>query len=323
MSDSIRNYCITSGTIIDDYMWFCSAWYNFLFKFNMVTHEIEDVFRLPIGTNGRPSSIAYMYSDCHVVYMVTNDNPNKLIKCDTSLNYMELINISLGNNIWGNYSDEDKEFVFLPSVEKKQIVCIRKKDFSVETHQIECGGKGIQIIKKKSDGFVILETGVGDVVVLNKDYQLQKRISKKPNGFKIAYNKYYPGIGIAYIDNEVIVFPRYSNMIFSVNLSTQEVRQRGEIINNYYSSGEGPNYSYVLQLEDYIWLYSNRDNEWIIYNKKLDEIERIHMRLSQKVRDVLNNINLLEGIEHVSQIFTESKQIYTLENYIRSIGICE
>lgn len=317
MERKIIKYCITSATVLDEYLWFCSVWFNFLFKFNMKTYEIEDAIRLPVGYDGKPTPIVYIYNWNHEIYMIPNDASNKLIKYSLSSNTMDLLTVSLGNNIFGNFSDEDEEYVYLPIVEKKQITCLHKKSLDTEIYQVDCKGKGIQGIKKNNLGFMLLETGIGDVVITDKDYREKERLYEKPRDFKIAYNNYYPGIGAVCLENEVVIFPRYSNMIYSVNLSTKKARQYGGIIDDYSNSGEGPKYSFVTQINKYIWLYSNHENDWIIFDEKMKEIERVHMRLAPKVEQMLSGINLIEG--NRNDLFVESKQLYTLENYVRSI----
>lgn len=310
--------CVTSAIVHKEYLWFCSAWYNCLFKCNLNTYEIEDAIDLPIGHNGMPSLVTYMFGKDDHIILIANNTPYGLIKYSIQKETMEILPIEF-EEVFGNYGDEDDDYVYLPVVEKKEIVSIRKKNFDIERHHIECQGKGIQVVKKAEYGFVILETEIGDVVITDDRFLITQRIQEKPEGFEIAYNKYYPGLGVVCNNDEIIVFPRYSNMIFSVSKSENKAIQRGKKYLEYFFDGAGPIFSCIREMQGCIWLFSTIDNTWIVFDRDLNEMERIQMRLSRKVESKLNMLDIIKGFSSNLPILKEADQVYTLGNFLYSL----
>lgn len=319
MKPLYQNLCVTSAVIVDKCLWFCSAWFNFLFKCNLQNNEIEEAIALPIGYAGIPTLIINMFFKDQSIFLVANNSNNNLLKYNIMSGTMEKIPVAFDENAFGNFSDEDEEYIFLPVVEKKQIISLRKDDFKIEKHWIDCKGDGIQLIKKIDKGFIIIETRVGDVVVTDDEYNILNRISEKPDGFEMAYDRYYPGVGIAYLGDEIIVFPRYANMVYSVCLSEQKVRQIGEKFSNFINFRYGPRFSCVKKMKECLWVFSSEEDVWILFDDNLNEINRIHMKFSLEVENKLSNINIIECNAENVQIINENHLINTLENFINSL----
>ena len=311
--------CVTSAIIVEGYLWFCSACYNFLFKCNLTDYKIEDAVEFPVGCAGSPASVVHMSYSNRSIYLFANNANNNLIRYDLDSMSMSLLPGLFGNVTFGNFSDEDVNYIYVSIVDQKKVMLVNKDNLKVEMRPIMCNGTGIQVLKKINNGFAFLETGIGDVVISDENFIEKERITCKPNGFEIAYDNYYPGIGIAYNTEEVTVFPRYAIMVYSVNLSKGTVRQRGERFIKYKNEGDnGPRYSCLRRMNNLNWIFSNEYNCWLIYDDQLKEISKIQMSIASNVKNKMDNINIL-NTNTKEKLFYESGQIYTLENFINSL----
>lgn len=308
--------CVSSAVIVDGFLWFCSNWYGYLFKCNLKTNIVEMAIELPKGNTGS-LTIPYMFSIEDSIYMVANNLNNNLIRYNISRDAIDLLSTDLQGISVGIFSDEDEDYVYLPVIDKKQIVTVHKSDLKIEMHQIDCQGKGVQLIKKVGKEFVILETEIGDVVITDDNFNIIRRYENKPEGFKIAYNRYYPGEGIICCGDEITIIPRYANMIYSVNVNNGAVCQIGEKYNCYENENDdGPRFSCVREMMGSIWIFFNKDNKWILFDNMLNKIDEKIMTLTTEVEKKISSIDL---IKDNNGIFYESKQVYNLVNFMNSI----
>lgn len=312
-----RKLSVTNAVIVNGGLWFCSAWYRYLFKCNLTTNKVEKIVGLPNDGDLFPSYV-YLFYKNGCLYLITSNNKTPLIKYDIFSERIDVIDNKLECNEIGIFCDEDEEHIYIPNMNESRVICMRKEDLSVEEHLLYCKPGGIQLVKKIDDGFVVLEKGVGDVVILDNNYKEMQRITPKPKGYNAAYDNYYPGQGIVWNGDNITIFPRYANMVYTVSVSKNMAYQNAKRYLEYDNAEqEGPRFSCVKEMEGYVWVFSNKDNQWLIHDKQLNLVRKLVMSLSEEIEAVLDNVNVFKGVD--VKVFNEYKHVYSLGNFIKSI----
>ena len=101
-------YFVTNAVVIDDDLWFCSAWYTFLFRCNLLTKEVVEVVELPKGKN-LFSPYVYMFSIENNIYLLSETVDNPLIKYNIASKDVESVQINIDGTGFGDFFDEDDE----------------------------------------------------------------------------------------------------------------------------------------------------------------------------------------------------------------------
>ena len=234
----LNNLWVNTFVIDDDIMYFVSVWYNILFCMDMNTYTVYEAYNITKDSALSKNNVFYMYKKDKGIFLLIGKPKGEVLRFDIENKKIEYIsNIEIDGN-WGDNADEDEEYVYIPIINQKKIARMSKRDYTFECKDLPIEEKGVSTLCKDDNKFYVVTVGTARVIELNLKMEVLNVYENKPKGYKMIDSN-YPSSGLFYLNNRVIVFPRYSNMSIICDTSNHKVLQLENSFENF-DYGIGP-----------------------------------------------------------------------------------
>jgi len=309
--------------VIDDkYIWFVTAWTNYLFKMKIQEGLIVDAIRLPVGNPFSTDTVASMYMLHDNIYLIPNKENRHLI-CYEKKTGRAYVVISFEKNTFGNYSYQDKNNIYLTVRGKNIIIKYCKQNMEIEKMTVPINCKGLEGVLKIGDKFYFTEEETGNLICWDVYADEVWTNKKKPDKYKNA-NNHFTVSGMLQCEDYLYVFPEYSNMILRYDLNKDTVFCQ-EMFDEYLF--DKPLFMCAGRAGDEYVAFMNGKDEWMIYGKDLKIKRFFGMSFSQDVikalisESVFNNKGYMENTTNFYKEGDRRNLVfnYKLEDFIEDI----
>lgn len=322
IDDRTRLVIADFGIDIDaNRMWALSAQYNFLFEVKLDSMEVRNAFRFPIGFPYTQGAMKYLIQRKDNLSIISRLESKSMV-FHTNTKECTLSNIIPFDVCeYSNYYTETNDSIFIISKFANKMIKIKKNDMSIQEIVINGIETGFEGLAKLDNVFILIQAKSNYVYVWDEKNKTIEKIGELPDGFRII-NEYYLVGGMISLQESIIVFPQFTNMIIEVNIKEKKIKQVGKCFEND-DFLRGPLFTCAKKINNLIYVYANYLDEWIIYNLDTGESNRKHFMIPNNIEKQINDNNMFDRgcMETHNTNFEEQENysIFSLPNYIENL----
>lgn len=291
-TDDKNRLMVYDFEIQEDIMWVLSIQYNFLFKVRIDTMEVENVFHFPIGFPYTQESMKCLVNKKDNLFALSRLEGQNVIfdKIEERLDLLDVNSVDIGE--YSCYYAQTEDYIYLVSKAASKLMKITKSDMSKREIVFNGINTGFEGIARTDDVFVLIQAETGIIFLWDEETGKLEKFGEPPCGFESIDNQWLIG-GMVAVNNSVIVFPRFMNMMIEIDTRERKVKQIGDNFEKE-SFIDGPLFTSAKKIDSKLYIYANYLNEWIIYDLETKETIRQQFIISEDIKERINSNNILE-----------------------------